>query len=295
MKFRVRHLTRYHYEDPVDLASHILHLTPRDCGGQQVLATRLDVEPAPSRRVDGRDHFGNHLSWLSLDQSHQVFSVMAESIVEAFFPPPPPDKETPAWEEVVALARAGGGAAMEAAEYVFPSVMAPADPDAGRYVAVSFPPGRPVLAALRDLLARIRGEFKFRAGITDLHTPVSRVVAQKAGVCQDFSHMVIAGLRWLGLPARYVSGYIRTYPPPGQKRREGTDASHAWVGCWLGPAHGWVDIDPTNNLIVSDEHVVVGWGRDYDDVSPVRGIILGGGRHDMLVSVDLAPLEEEVT
>lgn len=138
-----------------------------------------------------------------------------------------------------------------------------------------------------DLLDRIRRDFKFQSGVTTIATPVGKVLAQRAGVCQDFSHLMISGLRSLGIPARYVSGYIRTKPPPGQQRRRGADQSHAWVGVWLGPEHGWVDVDPTNNLIVHDEHVVLGWGRDYGDLSPVRGVILGGGKHTLSVSVDL--------
>ena len=167
--------------------------------------------------------------------------------------------------------------------------MAPLDPEAGAYAAPSFPPGRPVLAGLRDLMGRIRREFAFRAGVTTIATPVAKVLQLRAGVCQDFTHLMIAGLRCLGLPARYVSGYIRTRPPPGAVRRRGADQSHAWVGAWLGPEHGWVDVDPTNNLIVSDEHVVLGWGRDFGDVSPVRGVILGGGRHSLTVAVDVEP------
>jgi transglutaminase-like putative cysteine protease len=175
----------------------------------------------------------------------------------------------------------------QAAEFVFHSSMAAADPAVAAYVARSFPAGRKVLIGVLDLLERIRSDFRFQGGVTTIATPVGKVLAQKAGVCQDFSHLMISGLRSLGIPARYVSGYIRTKPPPGQERRRGADQSHAWVGVWLGPDHGWVDVDPTNNLIVRDEHVVLGWGRDYGDLSPVRGVILGGGKHTVKVGVDL--------
>jgi len=167
--------------------------------------------------------------------------------------------------------------------------MAPAEAGAGAYASVSFPPGRPILAGLLDFNARIRREFAFKAGVTTISTPVARVLAQRAGVCQDFSHLMISGLRALGLPARYVSGYLRTKPPPGQTARRGADQSHAWVGAWLGPEFGWVDLDPTNDLVVRDEHVVLAWGRDYGDISPVRGVILGGGHHTVSVAVDLEP------
>ena len=145
------------------------------------------------------------------------------------------------------------------------------------------------MQAVLDLCGRINREFAFRPGVTTVNTSVADVLAGRAGVCQDFTHLMIAGLRAHGLPARYVSGYLRTKPPPGQAPRRGADQSHAWVGCWLGPEHGWVDLDPTNNLVVGDEHVVLAWGRDYGDISPVRGVILGGGAHTVTVGVDLAP------
>ena len=289
MKYRVRHTTTYHYGDPVDLASHMLHLSPRALPHQRVLTSAIVATPEPSRRSERIDHFGNGVAWLFLDRPHDVFEVTLDATVDVLFPRPPEPAETPPWEHVAAAARLGGPEAWEAAEFVFDSPMAPAEAGAGGYVATSFPPGRPVLAGLIDLLGRIRREFSFRAGVTTISTPVARVLAQRAGVCQDFSHLMIAGLRALGLPARYVSGYLRTKPPPGQPARRGADQSHAWVGCWLGPELGWVDLDPTNDLIVRDEHVVLAWGRDYGDISPVRGVILGGGHHTVSVGVDLEP------
>ncbi len=290
MIYRLRHVTRYSYASPVDLATHVLHLTPRALPGQRVIAAGLRTRPEAARQTAGLDHFGNTVTRLFLEGAHAEFEVTAEAEVEVGFAPPPAADATLAWESVAATAAAGGEAAWQAAEFRFPSAMAPADAAVGAYAAPSFWAGRPVLAGLLDLNARIRRDFTFRPGATDIATPVSRVLAARAGVCQDFSHLMIAGLRALGLPARYVSGYLRTRPPPGRKRRVGADASHAWVGCWLGPALGWVDLDPTNDLVVRDEHVVLGWGRDYRDVSPVRGVILGGGTHDLSVAVDLEPL-----
>jgi transglutaminase-like putative cysteine protease len=292
MRYRLRHLTTYAYGAPVDLAAHLLHLSPRELPGQRVLHATLRTDPAPSRRVEGRDHFGNVASWLFLDAPHDRFRVTLEAELEADFPPPPPDTETPRWEEVAEAAREREG--WQAAEFAEPSAMAPADAGAGAYAAASFSAGRPVLAGLRELMARIRRDFAFRPGVTTIATPVAQVLAQRAGVCQDFAHLMIAGLRAIGLPARYVSGYLRTRPPPGQPRRQGADHSHAWVGCWLGPGLGWVDLDPTNGLVVADEHVLLGWGRDYADVSPMRGMLLGGGRQSLSVAVDLEPLEAEV-
>ena len=296
MRYRVHHDTRYDYAASVDLATHLLHLTPRaDLPGQRVIRTEILATPLPSRRRDGLDHYGNATTWLSLDAPHTTFRVVAESEVEVELPPPPAPAATPAWEAVAEAIRrpdAADGGAWQAAEFAQPSPMLPATPAAGAYAAPSFPPGRPVLEGLLDLNARIGREFRFRAGVTTIATPVTEVLARRHGVCQDFSHLMIAALRALGLPARYVSGYIRTRPPPGQKRRRGADQSHAWVGSWLGPGLGWVDLDPTNSLVVRDEHVILGWGRDFGDVSPVRGIVLGGGTHKLAVAVDLEPLEE---
>lgn len=289
MRYRVSHITRYRYGEPVDLAAHLVHLTPRPLPGQHVHGAVLTPDPRPDRSVSGTDHFGNQATWLFLAEPHAEFTVTLIADVEVAFAVPPTGA-TPAWEQVRDLAARGGAACWQAAEFTFGTAMAPAEPASGGYAARSFAPGRPVLEALLDLNARIRRDFTFRPGVTTLSTPVTQVLASRAGVCQDFAHLMIAGLRWLGLPARYVSGYIRTRPRPGEARRRGADQSHAWVGCWLGPEHGWVDLDPTNDLVVRDEHVVLGWGRDYADVSPVRGVILGGGRHALAVSVDLDPV-----
>lgn len=284
-RYALRHVTQYQYGAAVDLASHLLHLTPRVVPGQLVLASALHLAPSATHCVEGRDHFGNDVTWLSVEAPHDSFRATLVAEVDVGFPSPP--NATPPWETVREAAR--GVAGWQAVEFTLPSALAPADAGAGAYAAPSFTPGRPLLDALRELTARIRGDFAFKPGVTTISTPVSEVLAGRAGVCQDFAHLMIAGLRALGLPARYCSGYVRTRPLPGQPRRQGADQSHAWVGCWLGPEHGWVDLDPTNDLVVGDEHLLLGWGRDYADVSPVRGILLGGGRQALEVSVDLVP------
>jgi transglutaminase-like putative cysteine protease len=289
MKYRVSHISNYAYGSPVDLAAHMLHLRPRPLPWQKVISDRILTEPSGARRRDAEDHFGNMVTWLFLDRPHADFIVTAESVVEVSYPKPPDD--TPAWETVAEIAH--GGAAGSDAEYRFDSPMAPAVAEASSYARESFKIGRPILDALCDLNNRIYKEFRFRAGVTTISTPVSQVMKRREGVCQDFSHLMVSALRGLGLPARYNSGYIRTRPPPGQKRRQGADQSHAWVGAWLGPEHGWVDLDPTNGIVVKDEHVLLGWGRDYGDVSPVQGVILGGGAHHLKVAVDLEPDETE--
>ena len=287
MRYRVRHETAYNYAEPVDLAAHILHLTPRALPYQQIIAASVGADPVPGRITTGTDHFGNQASWLFIDKPHAHFDVILDAVVEVALPPPPPDDATQAWEDVARMAAQAGGPSWRAAEFVFDSPLAPAVHAARDYAAKSFTEARPLLAALRDLNRRIRCDFVFRPGATAIATPVATVLRQRAGVCQDFAHLMISALRALGLPARYISGYIRTRPPPGQSKRRGCDQSHAWVGAWLGPEHGWLDLDPTNDLIVSDEHVILGWGRDYADVSPVRGVLLGGGAHSLSVSVDL--------
>ena len=292
MIYRVRHTTRYAYGSTVDLAAHMLHLTPRALPYQRLRSASLTSLPAAARRRDGLDHFGNAVTWLFIDAPHDLFEVTAEAEVEVRYPAPPAPEATPPWEQVREGARAGGPGAWQAAEYRFDSPMCPAVAAAGTYVAESFPPGRPILAGLLELNGRIRADFRFRAGVTDLSTRVAEVLRRREGVCQDFTHLMISGLRAIGLPARYISGYIRTRPPPGQPRRRGADQSHAWVGAWLGAADGWVELDPTNGVVVQEEHVVLGWGRDYGDISPVRGVMLGGGDHGLTIGVDLEPVED---
>ncbi len=290
MKYRIHHENLYRYAEKVDLASHMLHLTPRRLAHQRVLQVDIAIEPTPTTLASGLDHFGNTVTRVSLDWPHDRFLVTLDAEVEVAFPPAPDPETTWPWERVAAAAAATGPHWRDA-EFAFPSPMAPAELAAGAFARPSFPPGRPILAGLLDLNARINRDFAFRAGVTTVGTPIAELLAKRAGVCQDFTHLMLAGLRALGLSARYVSGYLRTRPPPGQVARRGADQSHAWVGGWLGPDHGWIDLDPTNNLIVADEHVVLAWGRDYSDISPIRGVILGGGAHTVDVGVDLEAVD----
>lgn len=289
MIYRLRHVTTYAYAHSVDLAAHLLLLTPRRLPHQQVAQASLTVTPAPSHMTEARDHFGNQATRVFLDIPHERFEVVAEALVEVRFPDAPPAAATPAWEAVAGAARGS-----RAAEFVFPSPLAPLVPAATGYAAASFPPGRPVLAGLLELMGRIRQDFAYRPGVTGPNTQVAEVMEGRSGVCQDFAHVMVSALRGLGLPARYVSGYVRTRPPPGGVARRGADQSHAWVEAWLGHEHGWVGLDPTNDILVRDEHVVLAWGRDFGDVSPLRGVILGGGAHGLWVGVDLEEVEGPV-
>jgi len=290
MILRVRHETTYAYADRVELAAHLMHLRPRDLPWQRVRSFAMRTDPAPSRMTEGTDHFGNPVAWLFLGSGHNGLQVSTEAEVEVLRRATPNADSTLAWERVAELAQRPA-AATDAAEFTFGSQMAPVSDDVRAWAAPSFMPGRPVLACLLDLTSRIARDFRFRPGVTTISTPIARVLEMRAGVCQDFAHLMIGGLRAMGLPARYVSGYVRTRPAPGQAKRRGADVSHAWVGCWLGPDHGWIDLDPTNDLVVGDEHVVLGWGRDFADVSPLHGLLLGGGKHTLSVGVDLEPVE----
>ena len=277
MIYRLTHLTRYDYQAAVDLSIHLAHLTPRALPWQQVGAATLATDPPLSWRRDVTDHFGNRQSWLFVDVPHATLTVTATAEVTRTAPDPPGGAH--AWDALPVPPAV--------AEFALSSPLAPAHPEAGAWAAASFPPGRPVAAAALALTQRIFASFRFRPGVSTVATPVGETLARREGVCQDFTHLMLAMLRQLGVPARYVSGYIRTRPPPGQTRRLGADQSHAWVDAWLGAEHGWVGLDPTNGLVVHDEHVVLGWGRDYDDIAPLRGVILGGGEQSLTVEVEL--------
>jgi transglutaminase-like putative cysteine protease len=278
--YRLRHVTAYRYAQPVELASHLIHLKPRTLAGQRVLSARLTCVPEPDHHTETHDHFGNAATRLFLATPHEAFEVTSESRVEVNFAVPP---AVPAsLEEIVAEA---GGA--ETADFLMPTATIPLLEEARALAAPSFPPGRPLIAGLVELTQRMQEEFTFQAGVTSITTSISEVLRSRRGVCQDFTQVMLAGLRSLGLPARYMSGYVRTQPPLGEPRRRGADQSHAWVSAWLGAGHGWLQLDPTNGIVVRDEHVVLAWGRDFTDISPLRGVLLGGGDHELTVQVDL--------
>ena len=289
--YRVRHATTYNYTKPVDLAAQLMHLRPLPTPWQTIHEEALHLTPDSGRLVDRVDHFGNRVTWLFFSKAHTVFEVVSESLVEVRARSYPAPEATPPWEAVRDAALVGGPGAWEAAEFRFESPRVELLPAVRAYVETSFEPGRPILAALTDLNDRMFRDFKFRTGVTTISTPIAHVLERREGVCQDFTHLMLSGLRGLGLPARYTSGYIRTRPPPGKERRRGSDMSHAWVGGWLGPAHGWVGLDPTNGVLVAEEHVTLATGRDFSDISPLRGMILGGGQHTLRVGVDLEPID----
>jgi transglutaminase-like putative cysteine protease len=290
MKYRVTHRSAYAYSGTVDLSYHLLHLTPRVLPYQHVQESRITAQPAPAALSERRDYFGNGVTYLTVSEPHERFAVEMDATVDVSFPAPPPAGETPAWESVRDLLCGGGQPEIvAAAEMSYASTLTPPSADLIAYAEASFTPGRPILEAVRDLTSRIHRDFTFDPGATIVTTPLSEVLQQRRGVCQDFAHLELAALRAMGLAARYVSGYIRTYAKDGGQPVRGSAASHAWVSFFC-PGTGWIDVDPTNDLIVGDEHIVLAWGRDYDDVSPVRGVVLGGGEHFLNVAVTVMPL-----
>lgn len=293
MNYRVRHLTRYTYGDRVQVSLNQVCLQPRETPYQSRASFRLEVQPRPATWSSHADYFGNQQSVFTLNQPHQVMEVLAESVMEVRPRGGPDPAGTPAWEAVRdQLPHPRDPAALEAYQYVFASPFIPVDPEFADLARPVFAPGRPLGQAALDLTRLIQARFTYDPRATHLDTPVREVLQTRRGVCQDFAQLQVACLRSLGLAARYISGYLRTLPPPGQARLVGADASHAWIAVWLGEA-GWLELDPTNGCRVDQDHITVGWGRDYFDVTPVRGVILGGGQQGIQVSVDVEPLETE--
>lgn len=290
MKYRVSHHTAYHYAEPASLSQNELFLHPRATPTQQVLGNRLTIVPEPQYRHQRADYFGNIVHVFMVQHPHKELTVTAVSDVETSRPVVPAPDQTPPWETVARqLAARPAAALLEPCQFVFASPLIAVTPEARAYAQPSFPQGRPLLAGAMDLMARIFTEFTYDKGATTVDTSVDQVLASRKGVCQDFAHLAVSCLRSLGLAARYVSGYLETAPPPGKPRLIGADASHAWISLFV-PGLGWVDLDPTNNLIPGEAHITIAWGRDYGDVTPVKGVVMGGGAHTLSVEVDVRQL-----
>lgn len=290
IRYRIRHATRYAYGQPVELAHHLLHLLPRDTPRQRVVAAALPCTPAADWRDESLDHFGNRVARLSVQRPHDSFAVTLEATVEVR-PDPDPSPQGPAWEAVAAtLARPAAADAVRASELRHPSPLVPALPALAALARRGLPAGRPVSEAALALARHIHATFAFDPEATDVATPLADVVTRHRGVCQDFSHVMIGALRAAGLAARYVSGYVRPRGADGAAILRGADMSHAWVAVWTGG--GWVDLDPTNDCRVGADHVTLSWGRDFSDVSPLRGVLLGGGEHTLDVAVAVEAVDE---
>ena len=288
MRYRVSHETVYEYSDAVSLCHNQVHLTPRTLDYQRCESSELEIVPGPSRIDPWEDYFGNHVRYFSIEEVHRRLSVLVRSVVEvrrrpSIFPP-----AVIGWEDVRScVANPADDECRSAGQFALPSPLVRHSPEAADYAAVSFPPGRALVDAVLDLTARIYREFRYDPTATTVQTPPSDVLRKRRGVCQDFAHLEIACLRSMGLPARYVSGYLLTEPPPGQARLIGADASHAWLAVFC-PGWGWLDVDPTNNQVPDIRHITLAWGRDYGDVCPIQGVVIGGGQHTMRVSVDVS-------
>jgi transglutaminase-like putative cysteine protease len=290
MLYDVSHRTTYRYSIPVSFSHHVLHLIPRQCERQDTRRTMLSVTPTPTIHASSIDTFGNPLTFITLHERHTELTLHARSAIKVLAPQRPDPEATAPWDglyDALVLDRSETG--LDALQYAFASPYVPASLDLEAYARRAFTPGRPLLEAALGLTALIFAEFAYDATATTVSTPVDEVFAKRRGVCQDFAHLEIACLRSLRLPARYVSGYLLTRPPEGRERLVGADASHAWLSVWV-PEYGWVDLDPTNNMLVGEEHITLGWGRDYGDVSLVKGAIFGGGAHKIEVAVDVTPL-----
>lgn len=289
MIFDLRVLTFSTYERDVPFARHVLRTTPIDRPGQRVLSCATEVEPASSHLKQGRDFFGNADLSIVCSEPHRRFTGRTHARVEVL--PPPTVSGSPAWEDVAAEALTQNDlSALAPAHFLYPSRLVGVPDTIRTYTQASFPPRRPIREAVYELNARLRADIAYDAEATTVATRPEEAFRLRRGVCQDYAHIMISGLRALGLPAAYVSGFIRTLPPPGQARLEGADSMHAWVMVWAGAGQGWFSIDPTNALVVQDEHVVVAVGRDYADVAPLDGVIITTGMQSAIdVVVDMAP------
>ncbi|MCB2147532.1 MAG: transglutaminase family protein [Deltaproteobacteria bacterium] len=288
MRYCITHKTAYRYSEPASLSQNELFLHPRETVTQRVIQSRLTIVPEPQYLHQRMDYFGNIAHVFMVQQPHEELAMSTVSRVETSLPVTPAAAGTPPWETVARrLAAHESPAELEANQFVFVSPLIAISPAAAAYAHPSFPPGTPVLTGALDLVHRIFTEFTYDKSATTVDTTVDQVLADRKGVCQDFAHVAISCLRALGLAARYVSGYLETKPPPGKPRLVGADASHAWISLFV-PDAGWVDLDPTNNLIAGESHITVAWGRDYGDVTPVKGVVMGGGVHSLSVTVDVA-------
>ena len=280
--YEVVHTTRYEYGESVSVSHHVARLSPRVLPHQDCLHHELHIEPAPAVTRTHVDYFGNSMTFFVMEGAHKGLTVRARSRVVIRPKSVPVPASTPPWE----AARDYDALPLDAIDCLFDSRSIRASEELAAYARPSFPSGRPVLEAVADLTRRIHEDFTFDAQATTVGTPLADVFRLRRGVCQDFARLGIACLRSLGLAAHYVSGYMETVPPLGRPRLAGADASHAWLAVYC-PGSGWIDVDPTNNLLPSTSHVTLAWGRDYSDVSPIRGVILGGGEHSLEVSVDV--------
>jgi transglutaminase-like putative cysteine protease len=292
MKYLIRHETRYSYADSVSLSHNEAYLTPRSFPGQTLEDFHLAISPAPSQQNQRIDYFGNPFTTFLIEEAHAQMVVSAQSRLVVTRCAPESRSFSEPWENVAqALKNPRTPDERAAAEFAFPSPFSTSDDAIREYAIASFSPGTPIFEGVQHLMQRLHRDFQYDKGVTSVFTSVQEVFRLRKGVCQDFAHLFIAMVRSLGLASRYISGYIETLPPAGKTKLVGSDASHAWIGVFCPPL-GWVELDPTNDVLVGNRHITRAWGRDYGDVTPVKGIVLGGGRHTVHVAVDVKPSNE---
>ena len=292
MIYDIRHVTTYGYESPVSFARCSLRLEPQSVDGQQLISHTVEIRPRPAARAARYDFFGTHTESVLIETAHRHLRIDSRSRVQVARHALGRTTPTRPWESVRDIAfEATSLGPSSPIGYIFASPLVPMLAPVTAYASTSFPPGSGILAGAVDLMHRIRSEFTYDAKATVISTPLREVFEKRRGVCQDFAHLMIAGLRGLGLPAAYVSGYLRTIPPAGKPRLQGADATHAWVSLWCGEGLGWIGFDPTNDLLIENDHIELAVGRDFSDVSPVDGIIVGSPRQKLGVAVDVQLVE----
>lgn len=286
LRYHIRHVTRYNYTGRIDLCHSLAHLTPREDEGQETAAHRIDVSPSPDFQSERTDFFGNQTNYFAIQGSHKSLEVLSTLTVEK----QSRDSNLPvagvAWDSFPRSDRIKDAASVRIGNYVLPTAACPHLPEITEYLQPSLQAGRDAMELANEVMSRIYTEFDYQPGATDTSTPLATVMEQKHGVCQDFAHVMISAMRSVRIPARYVSGYLETLPPPGKPKLQGADATHAWVEVYA-PATGWIAFDPTNNKIAGDRHIKVCHGRDYFDVQPLKGIFLGTGKQSLQVEVDV--------
>jgi transglutaminase-like putative cysteine protease len=288
--YDIRHLTTYEYGSPVTFSHCALRLLPVDGPGQKLLDSGLSISPAPTEIEERLCFFNNRVTSITINTAHRELKIEARCSVDVDRQPAPDHAMSPPWEAVREMTFGIDTLTpLSPSHFLHPSRFVPRFQPAADYARESFAPQRPVLEGAVELMRRIRADFRYDPKATVVSTPLSEAFEKRRGVCQDFAHIMIAGLRGLGLPTAYISGYLRTIPPKGKPRLEGADATHAWVSAWCGPELGWVGLDPTNSIMIGNDHIVLARGRDYADISPVAGIILGSSEQEVDVSVDVIP------
>jgi len=292
MLYAVEHTTTYQYHELVSLCHNIAALSPRNTDYQTCKAFTISISPLPEILEEHSDFFGNKLYYFVIEQEHEKLTVTVRSQVERInLRDAKPKYPEDSWESVRDMLLNSTGEYMEVKQFSYPTEITATTPEVKNYAQQIFTPGKPLFEAVHELIKLIYSDFKFTPGFTTVSTPLSTVMKERKGVCQDFAHLAISCLHSMGLPARYVSGYLETLAPAGKEKLKGVDASHAWISVFI-PGMGWIDFDPTNNQLATEQYITIGWGRDYFDIIPLKGVIMSSSSHELKVSVDVKRLEE---